>query len=266
MSLKLRDAVASSVAVAFLAIAGAATAHAFTLPAFSPDIKPVGLSVSVSDKQVTPKVGPTSDSSSFVLYTPFNSVDFDDDICNPPSNAMLIIGLAPSKKCMTGEPTLTPLTIALDQVTNTDCESFEFMSSPLTANWTITANTPPPPPANQNQSVSCINGVCTVSGGGTSIISSGDGTQTIVVQNGSGNTQTPASDVFSFNAASTTPGLIAVPSSKVDAFILYTADGDSDDSGSGYEGACVTLNSTSISTQTKIVNGTRTVTKFFGAH
>jgi hypothetical protein len=57
-----------------------------------------------------------------------------------------------------------------------------------------------------------------------------------------------------------------VPQSKVDVFILYTADNDSDDSGSGYEGACVTLNSLSVFRQSKTVNGTETVTQSFSAH
>ena len=61
-------------------------------------------------------------------------------------------------------------------------------------------------------------------------------------------------------------GIIAVPQSKVDVFILYTADGDADDSGSGYEGACVTLNSLSVLRQSKTVNGTETVTQSFSAH
>ncbi len=266
MRIKFRAAVISS-AVAML-LGGATAGFAFTLPAFSPDIAPKGLSISISDKQVTPKVGPTSDSSSFVLYTPFNSIDFDDDICNPASNAVLIIGAAPSKKCQTGEPTLTPITIPLDQVTNTDCKTFQFVSAALTANWSITVNPPPPPPpppSNQNQSVVCINGVCTVTGSGTTIITSSNGT-IVTQQNNTGNQQTPPTGTFSFSAASQTPGVIAVPTSKVDAFILYTADGDADDSGSGYEGACVTLNSFAASTSIKTSNGTKTVTRFFGAH
>ena len=78
--------------------------------------------------------------------------------------------------------------------------------------------------------------------------------------------QNPPTNELSFNATSTAPGTIVVPQSKVDVFILYTADNDSDDSGSGYEGACVTLNSLSVFRQSKTVNGTETVTQSFSAH
>ena len=249
---------------AILLASAFSAAHAFTLPSFSKDIVPIGLSVKITDTKVTPPVGPTSDTATFEIDTPFTSDDFVDDIC-PGTGSTLMVGVAPSKTCKTGEATLTPITIPLSQVINIKCESFDFEGTNLNANWTVSTFTPPT--TGNNQGVTCINGVCTTSGGGTSIISSGNGDQTIVIQSGPTGQGTPT-DELSFKATSTTPGVISVPQSKVDVFILYTADNDSDDSGSGnaYEGSCVTLNSTSINSQSKNVNGTKTVTRSFAAH
>jgi len=269
MRRQFRDAVLASIGASFLAIAGASTGHAFTLPAFSPDIAPTGLSVKITSTQVTPRYGPTSTNASFALDTPFSSIDFIDDVCYPASGAQLYVGAAPSKKCKTGEATLTPIIIPLDAFTNTDCETFAASITGLVANMTISTlppatGTSTPPVTGSNQSVSCINGVCTSSGGGTTITTTSTGT--IVQQSNPGSGQNPPTNALSFKATSTTPGIIAVPQSKVDVFILYTADGDADDSGSGYEGACVTLNSLSVLRQSKTVNGTETVTQSFSAH
>jgi hypothetical protein len=58
--------------------------------------------------------------------------------------------------------------------------------------------------------------------------------------------------------------VIAVPASKADLFILYTADNDSDDaSGDTYEGACVTLNITLVNSSTRTINGTTTKTSTY---
>ena len=270
MRRQFRDAVLASIGASFLAIVGASTGHAFTLPAFSPDIAPTGLSVKITSTQVTPRYGPTSTNASFALDTPFSSIDFTDDVCFPATGAQFKVGAAPSKNCKTGETTLTPITIPLADFTNTDCESFAYSVASLVANMTISTLPPPvsgtstPPVTGSNQSVSCINGVCTSSGGGTTITTTSTGT--IVQQSNPGSGQNPPTNALSFKATSTTPGIIAVPQSKVDVFILYTADGDADDSGSGYEGACVTLNSLSVLRQSKTVNGTETVTQSFSAH
>jgi hypothetical protein len=269
MRRQFRDAVLASIGATFLAIAGASTGHAFTLPAFSPDIAPTGLSVKITSTQVTPRFGPTSTNASFALDTPFSSIDFIDDVCFPASNAEFIVGAAPSQNCKTGEATLTPIMIPLGAFTNTDCETFAASIAGLVANMTIStlppvSGTNTPPSYGGNQKVSCVNGVCTSSGGGTTIVTGNN--QTIVNQSNSSSGQNPPTNALSFNATSTAPGTIVVPQSKVDVFILYTADNDADDSGSGYEGACVTLKSLSAVRVSKNVNGTETVTQSFSAH
>ena len=142
MRRQFRDAVCASIGATFLAIAGASTGHAFTLPAFSPDIAPQGLSVKITSTQVTPRFGPTSTNASFALDTPFSSIDFIDDVCYPASGAEFIVGAAPSKNCKTGEATLTPITIPLNAFTNTDCETFAYSIASLVANMTISTLPP----------------------------------------------------------------------------------------------------------------------------
>jgi hypothetical protein len=238
----------STLAALIAAIAPAA--HAFELPIFNKDIVPNGLSVAITSKEVKPPVGPTSLNASFKLETPYTSFDFSDDICHAASDAVLMIGTAPSQNCKTGEKGPEPITIALSSVvSNPACTSFTYSdpSSNLTADWTIKPYKPSP--GGGNQSISCINGKCTVTQSG-----------------GVGSGPTPT-NVLTFTATTTNPDVIAVPSSKVDVFILYTADDDGDDPNPSalWEGDCVTLNLTSSSTQTKSVKGTTTTTKTFAA-
>jgi hypothetical protein len=90
---KIRRIVLAATPVAFGLLLAATNVHAqialSTLPPFSRDINPIQPSVIVSEEAVTPRGGPTRVTSSFVLKTPFTSVDFPDDICDAPNDAVL---------------------------------------------------------------------------------------------------------------------------------------------------------------------------------
>jgi hypothetical protein len=253
-----------------LAILFAPAAYAFTLPPFSPDIMPSSPSVKITSKQTTVHGVVKSTTSSFTLDTPFTSLDFPEDLgdlCN--TSATITIGVAPSKNCKIGEPTLTPISIPLNMISgNSDCTSFTYNNPPtLSATWDVTpSSTQTSSPGTGNQQTICVDGTCYTCNGGVQSVTCSNGTCQVTCTEGSGTNPTPT-DQLAFTANSSATG-IPLPTSKVDLFILYPADGDSDDTvpGALYEGACVTLNSTSVSSSSSTIGSTTTVTRTFSAH
>jgi hypothetical protein len=265
---------------------------AASLPAFSTDIVPVTLKVTIVSQKVTTRAG-TTESDTFSIKTAFNSTDFTEDLINLSGvGGTFQVGVAPNSKCRTGDTILTPISIPMADVSHTSSmgdDIFTLMDDPtLSANWTISPFEGSSSAGGQstsiiscnngvctesssggvgdNSGVSCINGVCTQSGSGGSVIINNNGS--VITQNnsGGGSGGTPPSDQMTFQASSTKPGVIPQPQTPVAVFFLYPGDNDADDPSGGLEGGCIVLHSTSINNQTRSINGKTTVTRTFVAN
>jgi hypothetical protein len=243
-----------------------AIASAQKLPAFTTDIVPIGLSLTIVNQKVTNRTG-TTESNSFTINTGFNSSDFTDNlIALISSGGTFEVGVGPNGRCRTGETILPPISIPMEDVTHSssmDEDSFTLTNDPdLSANWTISPFEVGSGGGGQNSSVSCINGVCTVTGSGVSTIINDNGS--VIIQNNSvgGSSGPTPSDQMTFKASSTVPGIIPLPQTAVDVFFLYP---DVSPSG-GLLGGCIVLRSTSINNSTRSINGTTTVTRTYTAN
>jgi hypothetical protein len=277
-----------SAALFFLPVA----ASAQTLPAFTTNIVPIGLSLAIVDKQVTTKAG-TTESATFTINTGFTGTDFTDDLIDLiASGGTFEVGVAPNGSCTTGETILPPISIPMGDVTHTlssGNDMFAFTSADLSADWTISPvmGTSSGGASGQGVTVTCNNGVCTTTSGGTgtTIINNNDGsgpntsvtcingdcttstggsgTSSVNIQNsnvgGSGGA-TPT-DQMTFKASATTGGIIPLPGTAVDVFFLLLPNPSGP-----LDGGCITLHSFSVNNQTQNAIGKTTVTRTYSAH
>lgn len=298
MSIKSRTIISASFSVALFCTPAIAAPP--TLPAFSTDIAPIGLNLKIVDQKVTTKVG-TTESATFTINTGFTSSDFTDDLIDLIASAgTLEVGVAPNGSCRTGESILLPISIPMADVSHTSSsgdDMFAFASPDLSVDWTISpvGGSSSGGASGQGTTVTCNNGVCTITSGGTgttiinnnngsgpntsvtcingdcSTTTGGSGTSSVIIQNNSvgGSGGATPTDQMTFTATATTGGIIPLPQTPVDVFFLYPGDGDADDPSGGadtLEGGCITLHSISVNNQTQNVIGKTTTTRTYTAH
>jgi hypothetical protein len=286
MSNKSRLMVWATLSAALLIVPKMASAQ--TLPSFTTDIVPIGLSLTVVDQKVTShKV--TTETDTFAISSGFNSTDFTDNLIDLiSSGGTFEVGVAPNGSCRTGEPILTPISIPMADVSytsNSGVVTFTLSNDPdLSATWTtgpfegsgggsgqsttiISCNNGVCTESSSggggsNSGVSCINGTCVQSGSGGSVITNSNGSVITESNSGGGSSGPTPSDQLNFKASSTVPGVIPLPQTAVDVFFLYP-----DGSPSGpLLGGCITLHSTSVNNQTRSIFGTTTVTRTYVAN
>ncbi len=246
-----------------------AIAGAQTLPAFSTDIVPNGLSLTIVSQKEATETGKT-ETDTFTINTGFTGSDFTDDLIDLiSSGGTLEVGVAPNGSCRTGETILPPISIPMSGVTHTTSSGddiFAFTSPHFSANWTISpfevsSGGSGQSGGSQNTSVSCINGNCTVTGGSGSTIINNNGS--VIIENNSvgGSGGATPTDEMTFKATASVAGIIPLPQTPVDVFFLLYPNPSG-----ALEGGCVTLHSISVNNQMRNVIGKTTVTSTYAAH
>lgn len=290
MSAKSRAIVCGTFSVALFFSPVIASAQ--TLPAFTTNIVPIGLTLSIVDKKVTTKAG-TTESATFAINTGFTGANFTDDLIDLiASGGTYEVGVAPNGTCTTGETILPPISIPMGDVTHTVSmgdDIFAFMSPDLSANWTISPveGSSSGGGSGQGVTVTCNNGVCTTTSGGTgtTIINNNDGSgpnTSVTCINGSCTTTTGGSgtssvniqnsnvggsggatptDQMTFKASATAGGIIPLPGTAVDVFFLLVPNPSGP-----VDGGCISLHSFSVNNQTQNAIGKTTVTRTYSAH